>query len=39
VILAERRINDGMGAFIALWLVKPQVKPDLPVKRARQIAP
>jgi UDP-N-acetyl-D-galactosamine dehydrogenase len=35
VILAGRRINDGMGAFIAQRLVKLLVKSDLPVKRAR----
>jgi len=35
VILAGRRINDGMGAFIAQKLVKLLIAADLPVKRAR----
>ena len=35
VILAGRRINDGMGAFIAQKLVKLLIASDLPVKRAR----
>ncbi|MGH6945150.1 MAG: nucleotide sugar dehydrogenase [Geminicoccaceae bacterium] len=34
VILAGRRINDGMGAFIAQRLVKLLVQADLPVKNA-----
>jgi UDP-N-acetyl-D-galactosamine dehydrogenase len=35
VILAGRRINDGMGAFVAQKLVKLLIAADLPVKRAR----
>ncbi|HOF87790.1 MAG TPA: nucleotide sugar dehydrogenase [Armatimonadota bacterium] len=35
VILAGRRINDGMGGFIAAKLVKLLVRDDVPVKRAR----
>ncbi len=35
VILAGRRINDGMGAFIAQKLVKLLVNADIPVKGAR----
>jgi UDP-N-acetyl-D-glucosamine/UDP-N-acetyl-D-galactosamine dehydrogenase len=35
VILAGRRINDGMGAFIAQRLVKLLIHADLPVKRSR----
>ncbi len=35
VILAGRRINDGMGAFIARKLVKLLVQDDVPVRRAR----
>jgi UDP-N-acetyl-D-galactosamine dehydrogenase len=35
VILAGRRINDGMGAFIAQRLVKLLIKSDLPVRNAR----
>ena len=35
VILAGRRINDGMGAFVAQRLVKLLIQSDLPVKRAR----
>jgi UDP-N-acetyl-D-galactosamine dehydrogenase len=35
VILAGRRINDGMGGFIATKLVKMLVRNDVPVKRAR----
>jgi UDP-N-acetyl-D-galactosamine dehydrogenase len=35
VILAGRRINDGMGGFIAAKLVKLLVRTDVPVKRAR----
>jgi UDP-N-acetyl-D-galactosamine dehydrogenase len=35
VILAGRRINDGMGAFVAQCLVKLLIHADLPVKRAR----
>ncbi|MEB3329559.1 MAG: nucleotide sugar dehydrogenase [Candidatus Sericytochromatia bacterium] len=35
VILAGRRINDGMGAFLARRLVKLLISHDLPVKGAR----
>ena len=35
VILAGRRINDGMGAFLAQRLVKLLVHADIPVKTAR----
>lgn len=35
LILAGRRINDGMGIFIAEAIVKKMIASDLPVKRAR----
>ncbi|HEY4223559.1 MAG TPA: UDP binding domain-containing protein, partial [Myxococcota bacterium] len=35
VILAGRRINDGMGAFIAQRLVKMLVHADIPVRGAK----
>jgi UDP-N-acetyl-D-galactosamine dehydrogenase len=35
VILAGRRINDGMGAFIAQRLIKLLIAADIPVKRAK----
>jgi UDP-N-acetyl-D-galactosamine dehydrogenase len=35
VILAGRRINDGMGAFIAQKLIKLLVHADVPIKGAR----
>jgi UDP-N-acetyl-D-galactosamine dehydrogenase len=35
VILAGRRINDGMGAFVAQKLVKLLIARDVPVRRAR----
>jgi UDP-N-acetyl-D-galactosamine dehydrogenase len=35
VILAGRRINDGMGAFVAQKLVKLLIANDVPVRRAR----
>ena len=35
VILAGRRINDGMGTFVAQRLVRLLIHADLPVKRAR----
>lgn len=35
VILAGRRINDGMGAYIAQRLVKLLIEQDRPVKRGR----
>jgi UDP-N-acetyl-D-glucosamine/UDP-N-acetyl-D-galactosamine dehydrogenase len=35
VILAGRRINDGMGAFVAQKLVKLLIAREVPVRRAR----
>ncbi len=35
VILAGRRINDGMGVFVAQKLVKLLIRNDVPVRRAR----
>ena len=35
VILAGRRINDGMGAYVAQKLIKLLIRADLPVKEAR----
>lgn len=35
VILAGRRINDGMGRFVAQKLVKMLIRNDVPVRRAR----
>jgi UDP-N-acetyl-D-galactosamine dehydrogenase len=35
MILAGRRINDGMGAFLAQRLVKLLIHADIPVKTAR----
>lgn len=35
VILAGRRINDGMGAFVAQKLVKLLVHRDVPIRQAR----
>jgi UDP-N-acetyl-D-glucosamine/UDP-N-acetyl-D-galactosamine dehydrogenase len=35
VILAGRRINDGMAAFVAQRLVKLLIQADLPVRQAR----
>ena len=35
VILAGRRINDGMGAFVAQKVVKLLIARDVPVRRAR----
>ena len=35
VILSGRRINDGMGAYIAQRLVKLLIQADLPVRNAR----
>ena len=37
VILAGRRINDGMGKFIAEQVVKEMIASDLPVKNADAI--
>ncbi|MDX8455988.1 nucleotide sugar dehydrogenase [Mesorhizobium sp. VK9D] len=34
IILAGRRINDGMGAFVAQQIVKQLIRSDLPVKGA-----
>ena len=35
MILAGRRINDGMGAFVAQKLVKLLIAREVPVRRAR----
>jgi UDP-N-acetyl-D-galactosamine dehydrogenase len=35
IILAGRRMNDGMGAWIATQVIKLLIKKDLPVKNAR----
>jgi len=35
IILAGRRINDSMGAFIAEEVVKLMVKKDVPVKNSK----
>lgn len=35
IILAGRRLNDGMGAYIALEVIKLMVKKDIPVKNAK----
>ncbi|RYE08892.1 MAG: nucleotide sugar dehydrogenase, partial [Sphingobacteriaceae bacterium] len=35
IILAGRRLNDGMGAYIASEVIKLMVKKDIPVKRAK----
>jgi UDP-N-acetyl-D-galactosamine dehydrogenase len=35
IILAGRRLNDGMGAYVAQEVVKHMVKKDIPVKGAR----
>lgn len=35
IILAGRRLNDGMGGYIAHEVVKLMVKKDIPVKNAR----
>ncbi len=35
IILAGRRLNDGMGAYIALEVIKLMVKKDIQVKRAK----
>lgn len=35
IILAGRRLNDGMGAYIALEVIKLMVKKDIPVKHAK----
>ena len=35
IILAGRRINDGMGKYVAESLVKNLIKTDIPVKKAK----
>ncbi len=35
IILAGRRLNDGMGAYIALEVIKLMVKKDIPVKHSK----
>ena len=35
VILAGRRINDGMGAYVAECVVKQLIKADISIKRAK----
>ena len=35
IILAGRRINDGMGKYVAESLVKNLIKTDVPVKKAK----
>ncbi|MES2651660.1 MAG: nucleotide sugar dehydrogenase [Bacteroidota bacterium] len=35
IILAGRRLNDGMGAYVAGEVVKLMVKKDIPVKQAK----
>lgn len=35
IILSGRRLNDGMGAYVAEEVVKLMVKKDVPVKHAR----
>ncbi|WP_143306080.1 nucleotide sugar dehydrogenase [Chitinophaga vietnamensis] len=35
IILAGRRLNDGMGAYIAQEVIKLMVKKDIPVKGAK----
>jgi UDP-N-acetyl-D-galactosamine dehydrogenase len=35
VILAGRRVNDGMSAYIAKQIVKQLIKADIPVKGAK----
>lgn len=35
IILAGRRLNDSMGAYVASQLVKRMTKQDIPVRRAR----
>lgn len=34
IILAGRRLNDGMGTYVALEVIKLMVKRDIPVKNA-----
>jgi UDP-N-acetyl-D-galactosamine dehydrogenase len=35
IILARRRINDGMGAYVASQLIKAMVQKDIPVAGAK----
>lgn len=35
IILAGRRLNDGMGTYVAMEVIKLMVKKDLPVKNSR----
>jgi len=35
IILAGRRLNDGMGAYVAQEVVKLMIKKDIPVKNAK----
>lgn len=35
VILAGRRINDGMGAYVASRMIKAMIRQDVPLRRAR----
>lgn len=35
IILAGRRLNDGMGSYVAGEVIKLMVKKDIPVKQAR----
>jgi UDP-N-acetyl-D-galactosamine dehydrogenase len=35
IILAGRRLNDGMGAYVAGQLIKAMIRRGIPVKRAR----
>jgi len=37
IILAGRRMNDGMGAWIASQIVKLMIRRDLPVNKARAL--
>jgi UDP-N-acetyl-D-galactosamine dehydrogenase len=35
IILAGRRLNDGMGSYVALEVIKLMVKNDIPVKNSK----
>ena len=37
VILAERRVNDEMGKYIARWLVIKMIKQNIPIQGAKVI--
>lgn len=37
IILAGRRLNDGMGAYVANEVVKIMIKKDIPVKNSRAL--